>query len=140
MILLGLDKYDEALESFDRASELVPEAPLPYQHRGELYRQKGDLEKALEQLTKALELPPDSVATLLVRAGVYYELKQTDKALEDIEQGDRAAAHAGPAAPDAGRDSGGDQSPRSGDRAAREAAARSRRAMSNCSTGWARST
>ena len=39
----------------------MPEAPLPYQHRGELYRQKGDLEKALEQLTKALELAPDNV-------------------------------------------------------------------------------
>ena len=63
----------------------MPENPLPYQHRGELYRQKGDLQKALEQLTKALELAPESIATLLVRAGVYYEMKQPDKALEDID-------------------------------------------------------
>ena len=92
----GLEKYDDALASFDQASELdARSAALPYQHRGELYRQKGDLEKAVEQLTKALELAPDNVATLLVRAGVYYELKQTDKALEDIEQAIRVAAAAG---------------------------------------------
>src|SRR3954471_2879817 len=83
MILLGLDKYDDALKSFDKASELVPEAPLPYQHRGQLFRQKGDLPKALEQLTKALELAPDNVATLLVRAGVYYEMKEPEKSLAD---------------------------------------------------------
>ena len=41
MILLGLDKYDEALKSFDRSSELVPEAPLPYQHRGRAVSPKG---------------------------------------------------------------------------------------------------
>jgi tetratricopeptide (TPR) repeat protein len=86
MILLGLERYDDALKSFDRASELAPEAALPYQHRAELYQKKGDPEKAIEQLTKALELAPDSISTLLVRAGVYYEMKQTDRALEDIEK------------------------------------------------------
>jgi tetratricopeptide (TPR) repeat protein len=80
-----LDKYDDALKSFDKASELVPKNPLPYEHRGELYRQKGDLEKAIQQLTKAIELAPDSIATLLVRAGVYYEMKKPEKALEDID-------------------------------------------------------
>ena len=47
-----MDKYDDALKSFDKASELVPKNPLPYEHRGELYRQKGDLQKAIEQLNE----------------------------------------------------------------------------------------
>ena len=62
MILLGLERYDDALESFNKASELVPENARPYQYRAELYRQKGDLDKAIEQLTKALEMSPKNVA------------------------------------------------------------------------------
>jgi tetratricopeptide (TPR) repeat protein len=85
MILLGLNKYDDAQKSFDKMSELSPKNPLPYAHRGELYRQKGDLQKAIDQLTKALEMAPDSISTLLVRAGVYYEMKKSDKALDDID-------------------------------------------------------
>ena len=46
---------------------------------------EGDMQKALEQLTKALELQPKSVATLLVRAGVYFELKEPEKSLEDLD-------------------------------------------------------
>src|SRR6188472_931858 len=81
MILLGLDKYDDALKSFDKATTLVPKNPLPYEHRGELYRQKGDFDKAIEQLSEAIELAPDNVATLLIRAGVYFDMKKPDKAL-----------------------------------------------------------
>src|SRR5215213_10139853 len=38
MILLGMDKFDEALKSFEKEGELVPKNPLPYAHRGELFR------------------------------------------------------------------------------------------------------
>jgi tetratricopeptide (TPR) repeat protein len=86
MILLGLNKYDEALKAFDRSSELAPEAALPYQHRGELYRQMGDMEKALAELTKALEMSPDSLGALLLRASILYELKQNDNALADVDK------------------------------------------------------
>ena len=51
----------------------------------------------------------------MVRAGVYFEMKETDKALEDIEQAIKLQPHAGPAAFDESRDSGSDQSRRSGD-------------------------
>ena len=101
MILLGLEKHDDALKSFDRASELEPESAQPYQQRAELYRQKGDLEKAVEQLTKALELAPDNVATLLIRSAVLYELKQTDKALADVDKAIQVAHRARPALLDA---------------------------------------
>ena len=95
--LASVDKYDDALKSFDKASELVSKsATYLISTSGELYRQKGELRKSLEQLTKAIELAPDNVATLLVRAGVYYELKQPEKALEDIDAAIKAAAERWP--------------------------------------------
>ena len=47
---------------------------------------KGDTQNALEQLTKALEKQPENITALLVRAGLYYELKEPDKALADIDE------------------------------------------------------
>ena len=48
--------------------------------------EQGDLKKAVEQLTKALELVPGDAATLMLRASVYYQLDETDHALEDIDE------------------------------------------------------
>jgi len=42
----------------------APDAVLPYQHRGEVYREQGDLKKAVRQLTKALELVPGDAADI----------------------------------------------------------------------------
>jgi tetratricopeptide (TPR) repeat protein len=64
---------------------LEPKAVLPYQHRGEVYRQQGDLKKSAEQLTKALEIVPGDATTLLLRANVQYQLKDYDGALKDVE-------------------------------------------------------
>ncbi|MGD9635098.1 MAG: tetratricopeptide repeat protein [Pirellulales bacterium] len=85
LVLLGLKKFDEAGEAFKKASELAPEAVLPYQHLGEVYRQQGDLKKSAEQLTKALEIKPDDAPTLLLRANLYYQLKDNEAALKDAD-------------------------------------------------------
>jgi len=86
MILLGLDKYDDALASFNKATELAPRESDVFTSIGASSTAKrASFQKALEQLNKVLELAPDSIGTLLVRAGVYYEMKTPDRALEDID-------------------------------------------------------
>ena len=44
------------------------------------------MNKAAEQLSKASEKSPDNLPTLLLRASIYFELRQFDKALADTEQ------------------------------------------------------
>lgn len=85
LVLLGLKRFDEASAAFKKASELAPEAVLPYQHLGEVYRQQGDLKKSAEQLTKALEIKPDDAPTLLLRANLFYQLKDNEAALKDAD-------------------------------------------------------
>jgi tetratricopeptide (TPR) repeat protein len=41
LVLLGLKRFDDARAAFEKASQLAPEAVLPYQHLGEVYRQEG---------------------------------------------------------------------------------------------------
>jgi tetratricopeptide (TPR) repeat protein len=56
--LLGLGRYDEAIQCFDRSLELRPSA-LIWQRKGDCYYRLHKLEEALRCFHKALETCPD---------------------------------------------------------------------------------
>jgi tetratricopeptide (TPR) repeat protein len=53
----NLGEYKEAVNSFDKAIELKPEAALAWYNKACAYS-KGDKEKSLENLRKTIELDP----------------------------------------------------------------------------------
>ena len=79
------EKLDEALASFDKATELAPQSPAPYQNRGEIYRQQKKYQKAIEQFNEVLKLQPDFLTTLLHRADAYMADGQLEKSLADLD-------------------------------------------------------
>ena len=82
----GPKRLDDALATFNKAGELAPQAVLPYQHRGEVYRRQGDLKKAVEQLTKALEMMRRATSPHCCCGPTSTtQLKDDDQALEDID-------------------------------------------------------
>lgn len=75
---------EAALKDYDRAIALAPEWPMAYNNRGVTRKAKGDLQGALRDYTKALELRPAFALAYANRARVYNELRQYEKARQDI--------------------------------------------------------
>ncbi len=57
--LLSQNKYDEAIEAFEKQVELLPERANSYDSLGDGYRKAGKLKLAMEQYKKALEIDPE---------------------------------------------------------------------------------
>jgi Flp pilus assembly protein TadD len=51
-----MKKYDDALASYDKAAELMPNLANPVYNRACAYSLKGDKSKALTELEKAIKL------------------------------------------------------------------------------------
>ncbi|KAJ3186541.1 TOM (translocase of outer membrane) complex component [Gaertneriomyces sp. JEL0708] len=89
-ILMDSQRFDEALELFNKASSLMPQSPLPYINKAILYLQwKQDAIAAEEQCRKALEVDPlcdmayAQLAQLLMHQGKVEEsIEAYDKASE----------------------------------------------------------
>jgi tetratricopeptide (TPR) repeat protein len=79
-----LEKYDEAMESFNQAIALAPESPSSYVHRGRLRALKGDNIAALVDVEQALKLQPASLQARLLHASLLSATGEFDKALEDL--------------------------------------------------------
>ena len=86
LVLAQMKKYDEALVSLDRVSELLPKSAGPLMQKAGVHVAAGNLAAALHELDQAQSMEPDNVAVLLLRAAVYQESGETDKALADVEQ------------------------------------------------------
>ncbi len=86
LVLLALERTEEALASFDKATQLAPEAVTPYLHRGELYGQLGNMEEAIDQATKAIERKDDNPLGYLLRSDLYLRNDQPDLALADADK------------------------------------------------------
>jgi tetratricopeptide (TPR) repeat protein len=92
-----MGKTDEAIKSFDEATKLSPQAPGPYQNRGEIYREEEEYAKAVEEFTKVLELQPGDLLPLVHRAEAYLHDGKLEEALADtdavLEKQQVVAAH-----------------------------------------------
>ena len=58
----GEEHYGEAMAHYNRAIELLPEAPEPYMYRGVLFVSMGNEEAALKDHERLLELGSESLA------------------------------------------------------------------------------
>jgi tetratricopeptide (TPR) repeat protein len=63
-----LGKYDEAINSCDKAIELAPKWADPLYNRACAYARKGDKTNALADLKKAIELQPSFKAEAVKEA------------------------------------------------------------------------
>jgi tetratricopeptide (TPR) repeat protein len=61
----GPARYDLAMQHYNRAIELLPEAPQPYMYRGVLFVSMGDSKSALLDHARLLELGANDLATEL---------------------------------------------------------------------------
>lgn len=58
-ILMDLQRFDDALNEFDKASKVAPQLPFSYVNKAILYQQKMDLLNSEKFVRKALEVDPD---------------------------------------------------------------------------------
>lgn len=61
----GSRHYDEALDHYNRAVELIPDAPEPYMYRGVLYVSMGNPDLAEADHERLLEIGSDELAAEL---------------------------------------------------------------------------
>ncbi|ORX84578.1 mitochondrial outer membrane translocase receptor TOM70 [Anaeromyces robustus] len=58
-ILMDLQRFDDAMNEFDKASKVAPQLPFSYVNKAILYQQKVDLLNSEKFVRKALEVDPD---------------------------------------------------------------------------------
>jgi tetratricopeptide (TPR) repeat protein len=82
-----LEKYQNAIQDFSRAIELLPDFCYDYINRGNLYYKLGQYDKAIQDYSKALKLEPEPGVDNYIyyrRGASYYKTKQYDKAIKDF--------------------------------------------------------
>ncbi len=91
--LAGENKPDEAIQAFQKATELKPDLAEAYLNMGILYFQQQKDDEAEKALLKASELKPEEPKTKQILADIYYEKSRTlieqdktDEALEKLKQ------------------------------------------------------
>jgi tetratricopeptide (TPR) repeat protein len=84
--LFNEGRYDEAIESYDRALEIDPQLQAVWYQRGECYRLKGDYEAAIGDFGQSLEIEPRYLQALASRGESYRAVGRYDEALADLDE------------------------------------------------------
>ncbi len=79
------EKYDEAIEEFEKVIELEPKHIAAYGRMGEIYKDQGKLNKALEMFDKQIEICPNLV-TYINRGNINRFFQKYKSALEDFKE------------------------------------------------------
>ena len=100
IILFKLEKYDQAIEQWQKVTELNPKYFYGFNNLGNVFLVKKDFEKALKNYNKAIDLSPNYYEAIYNKGNVYLKLKDFSKALENYDQvisikNDYAPAHQG---------------------------------------------
>ena len=82
----GLDRYDEALKSYDRAIALRPNYAKAHCNRGSVLDILGRPADALVCYDRALAIQPDFAEAMLNRCGALRALKRIDETLQGLDR------------------------------------------------------
>jgi len=91
-----LTKYDLAIETYERGSDLLKDDNIFAYNLGELYRRKGDIPKMIESYLNALEENPDRIRTIQTIFQRYFlpeDYEELQKQLYTRLQEDENSAH-----------------------------------------------
>jgi tetratricopeptide (TPR) repeat protein len=81
-----LQRFSEALKSFSKAIEIIPNDAISIQYRGRVYYMMGNYEKALEDYTRVLDLKDTDPVSWYNRGTAYGAMKLYRKAKEDFDK------------------------------------------------------
>jgi tetratricopeptide (TPR) repeat protein len=84
-IFTQMGKHEEAVLIYDEVLK-VEVNPLAYNNRGYAKLQLGKLEEALEDINTSIKFYPTNAYAFKNRALVYIELKDKEKACQDLEK------------------------------------------------------
>ncbi|MEM8719682.1 MAG: tetratricopeptide repeat protein [Cyanobacteria bacterium P01_G01_bin.39] len=84
---LGLNQYDQMLQSCQTASVIEPQAALSWNCRGEALYRLGQNQQALQAFNQAIAIDPDNPTVWLNQSTVLSELEQYKEAIAASKQG-----------------------------------------------------
>ncbi|PKY45526.1 TPR-like protein [Rhizophagus irregularis] len=85
-ILIGLGRYNEAIELFKRAYDMDPENLHNLSKRAITYHMLGKYEEALSDLNKVLQLNQSYSLAYHYRGLTFYSMKNINKSISDFEK------------------------------------------------------
>jgi len=85
LALQGLERYDEALASYDKALSVYPDCVEALSNRADVLRQFVRYDEALASYDKALTIKPEYAEALIKRGDTLQELKRYDEALASYD-------------------------------------------------------
>jgi cell division septation protein DedD len=84
--LISQKKYDEAIEAFSAAIEIIPRDYQAYNYRGVARALKGDFDKAVADYSKALKIRPRYAAAFNNRGFAHTQRGELQQALNDYSR------------------------------------------------------
>ncbi len=77
--LLGIKRFDDAIEIFKLNVEAYPDASNPYDSQGEAYMIKGDYGLAVKNYRKSIDLNPDNTNGIDMLKKIEEKMKSAGK-------------------------------------------------------------
>jgi tetratricopeptide (TPR) repeat protein len=78
-------KLDLAMADLDRVVAIAPDYVFAYDHRGDVWRLRGNNDKAIAEYTKAIKIDPNFLSAYYDRGQIYEAIKDLDKARADYQ-------------------------------------------------------
>merc|ERR1719263_104795 len=74
--LAKINRFEDALQSFDKAIQLKPDYAMAFNNRGKVLAKINRFEDALQSYDKAIQLNPDDAMAFVNRGIVLHELNR----------------------------------------------------------------
>lgn len=75
-------KYKEAIVSFEKSIEILPDIGLTHYYLAQSYHNTGNIDKAVSEYKKVLEINPNNPGPYVYLADIYVKREKTDDAIE----------------------------------------------------------
>ena len=82
----GQGKFQEAIESYNKAIQIKPDYAEAYSNRGIALKELGELEEAVESCNKAIQIKPDYAEAYYNRGIALKDLGQLEEAIESYNK------------------------------------------------------